>query len=176
MAEPYNTPMPTAPGTPVPGTPRATSPAPGHGSSGSVGAVNNVVVPILAPGGSRIGRRPVVLHIGDPIRYNPALYADFTAKFDVVRPPAEERERAAFMQALRERRWGDFVAIFRPFWGTGGEMGQWDHELVSLLPDSVRVFASAGAGFDWADTKLLGQRGELVPGPRHAPRSPGATG
>lgn len=38
-------------------------------------------------------------------------------------------------------------------------MGQWDAELVSLLPDSVRIFASAGTGFDWADTELLGQRG-----------------
>lgn len=37
-------------------------------------------------------------------------------------------------------------------------MGQWDAELVSLLPDSVRIFASAGTGFDWADTELLGQR------------------
>lgn len=38
-------------------------------------------------------------------------------------------------------------------------MGRWDAELISLLPSSVKVFASAGAGFDWADTKLLGERG-----------------
>lgn len=41
-------------------------------------------------------------------------------------------------------------------------MGKWDQELISLLPQSVKVFASAGAGFDWADTKLLGERGELT--------------
>lgn len=41
-------------------------------------------------------------------------------------------------------------------------MGLWDSELVDLLPSTVRVFASAGAGFDWADTKLLGERGELL--------------
>lgn len=38
-------------------------------------------------------------------------------------------------------------------------MGRWDAELIGLLPTSVKVFASAGAGFDWADTKLLGKRG-----------------
>jgi lactate dehydrogenase-like 2-hydroxyacid dehydrogenase len=38
-------------------------------------------------------------------------------------------------------------------------MGRWDAELIDLLPDSVKVFASAGAGFDWADTKLLGEKG-----------------
>lgn len=38
-------------------------------------------------------------------------------------------------------------------------MGRWDAELIDLLPTSVKVFASAGAGFDWADTKLLGETG-----------------
>ncbi|KAJ2968626.1 hypothetical protein NUW58_g10184 [Xylaria curta] len=38
-------------------------------------------------------------------------------------------------------------------------MGNWDAELIGLLPDSVRVFASAGAGFDWADVKLFGEKG-----------------
>jgi hypothetical protein len=115
------------------------------------------------------------LHIGDPVRYNLATYEEFSTLFDVVRPSAEERQRRPFMQALRERRWGDFAAVFRPFWGTGGELGQWDHELISLLPDSVRVFASAGAGFDWADTKLLGERGGYLfhPCRRGAPRNAG---
>lgn len=27
-------------------------------------------------------------------------------------------------------RFGDFVAIYRPFWNTGGEMGIWDDELM----------------------------------------------
>lgn len=105
--------------------------------------------------------KPVVLHIGDPIKYNPKTYALFSSTFDVVRPSTEERQRDEFKRALAEKRWGDFQAIFRPFWGTGGEMGQWDEELIDLLPESVQVFASAGAGFDWADTELLGARGEL---------------
>lgn len=37
-------------------------------------------------------------------------------------------------------------------------MGQWDDELIKLLPDSVRIFASAGAGFNWADTDALGRK------------------
>lgn len=106
--------------------------------------------------------KPRVLHIGDPIIYNPDTYLRFSIQCEVIRPPIEERQRPEFIKALKEKRWGDFDAIFRPFWGTGGEMGKWDQELISLLPQSVKVFASAGAGFDWADTKLLGERGKLT--------------
>lgn len=38
-------------------------------------------------------------------------------------------------------------------------MGRWDEELIPLLPPSVRIFASAGAGFNWADVDLLGEHG-----------------
>lgn len=113
-------------------------------------------------------RRPIILHIGDPIQYNPDTYEEFSQAFEVIRPSTAERERSEFIQALTERRWGDFSAIFRPFWGTGGEMGKWDAELIDLLPDSVKVFASAGAGFDWADTKLLGEKGKSSTPPRHS--------
>ncbi len=108
--------------------------------------------------------RPVVLHIGDPVKYNLDTYAAFSSAFEIIRPSAAERQRPEFMHALRERRWGDFDALFRPFWGTGGEMGKWDAELIDLLPRSVKVFASAGAGFDWADTKLLGEKGQCLRG------------
>ncbi len=144
MAEPTNTPMP--PSTPVPSTtPRSASPAP----------------PLVAALASPAARKPIVLHIGDPVRYNPATYAAFSEEFDVVRPSWAERQRPAFAQALREGLWGQFAAVFRPFWGSGGEMGRWDDELVALLPDSCRVFASAGAGFDWVDTKALGEKGAV---------------
>ncbi|KUI70500.1 C-terminal-binding protein [Cytospora mali] len=108
---------------------------------------------------TKSAKAPVVLHIGDPVKYNPKTYAAFSSAFTVVRPSAAERQRPEFIAALKERRWGDFSAIFRPFWSTGGEMGKWDAELIALLPESCRVFASAGAGFDWADTKALGERG-----------------
>lgn len=139
MADPTNTPVPSTPAL----TPRSTTPAPAP-----------------APANPAARPKPRVLHIGDPVKYNPDTYTTFASQCDIIRPEAAERERGAFMAALREGRWGDFEAIFRPFWGTGGEMGSWDAELIALLPRSVRVFASAGAGFDWADTKLLGERGE----------------
>ncbi|KAH8652302.1 D-isomer specific 2-hydroxyacid dehydrogenase [Xylariales sp. PMI_506] len=148
MAEPVNTPMP--PSTPISATPRSTSPAP---------PVPSVSPSAVRGAGGSGGPKPIVLHIGDPVRYNPETYAAFSAAFTVVRPPAAERARPEFIRALKEKRWGDFAAIFRPFWSTGGEMGQWDAELIGLLPPSVRVFASAGAGFDWADTRALAERG-----------------
>ncbi|KAK2767700.1 hypothetical protein FQN54_003858 [Arachnomyces sp. PD_36] len=105
------------------------------------------------------GNKPTVLHIGDPIKHNPKIYERFSSEFNVIRPSAAERQRPAFIQALKERRWGDFHAIFRPFWNTGGEMGQWDEELISLLPETVKIFASAGAGYDWAQTDVLAKYG-----------------
>lgn len=160
MAEPVNTPVPAS-------TPRSTSPAP----------PNPPIIPVLSNPTSPIAPtkissvpRPRVLHIGDPVRYNPETFAALSAQCEVVRPTTDERYRPEFMAALRERRWGDFHAIFRPFWGTGGEMGYWDAELISLLPPSVKVFASAGAGFDWADTQLLGQRGRCIPTSRSTNR------
>lgn len=41
-------------------------------------------------------------------------------------------------------------------------MGKWDRELIELLPKAVKVFASAGAGFDWVDTETLAEFGELM--------------
>ncbi|KXJ93440.1 hypothetical protein Micbo1qcDRAFT_161449 [Microdochium bolleyi] len=183
MAEPTNTPLPTAPGTPISATPRSASPTHHHPAGaamfqhppipifpsahssrnvsvdhGAAAGLDAVLAGTSASSGAA-GSKPVVLHLGDPVHFNPATYAAFAQLFHVVRPSAAERSRDAFAAALRERRWGDFFAIFRPFWSTGGEMGNWDSELIALLPPSVRVFASAGAGFDWVDTRTLGERG-----------------
>lgn len=38
-------------------------------------------------------------------------------------------------------------------------MGQWDKELIPLLPSSVKVFGSAGAGYDWADIDVFAEHG-----------------
>ncbi|RDW74409.1 D-mandelate dehydrogenase-like dehydrogenase [Aspergillus mulundensis] len=103
--------------------------------------------------------KPTILHLGDPIKYNPDLYTTFSTHFTVLRPPTPERTRESFKTALRENRYGSFTAILRPFWNTGGEMGKWDKELIDLLPKSVRIFASAGAGFDWVDTGYLAEKG-----------------
>ncbi|RDW57674.1 hypothetical protein BP5796_12475 [Coleophoma crateriformis] len=102
--------------------------------------------------------KPIVLHIGEPIKYNHDFYTnEFLSRFDVVR--SEEPERASFIEALKAKKYGNFSAIFRPHFQSGGEMGRWDDELIPLLPESVKIFASAGAGFDWADVDTLGQQG-----------------
>ncbi|KAE9972580.1 hypothetical protein BLS_002221 [Venturia inaequalis] len=101
--------------------------------------------------------KPILLHCGDDIRWNHELYTKIADKFTVVRSHSMKRED--FILALKEHKFGDFVAIYRPFWNTGGEMGKWDEELISLLPPTCKIYASAGAGFDWVDTKALGQRG-----------------
>ena len=95
--------------------------------------------------------KPIILHLGEPIIYNKYLYVELHQQFKIIRPSVEERSRPEFIRALKDRRWGDFSAIMRPFWSTGGEMGRYDSELVPLLPSSVKVFASAGAGYDWAE-------------------------
>ncbi|GAB7340859.1 hypothetical protein MBLNU457_7219t1 [Dothideomycetes sp. NU457] len=102
-----------------------------------------------------------ILHIGDPIKHNPELYQKLESQFDIVRPDLAELERESFMQALKNNKYGDFHAILRPFWNTGGEMGQWNQELISLLPSTVKVFASAGAGYNWADVDVLAEHGIL---------------
>lgn len=101
----------------------------------------------------------LVLHLGDPVQHNPEIYNRFLSEFNIIRPSDAERQRPQFMQALKEKKWGNFDAIFRPFWNTGGEMGRWDAELVPLLPPSVKIFASAGAGYDWADVDVLAANG-----------------
>ena len=108
--------------------------------------------------------KPIVLHIGDPVKWNTEFYEQFSKDFIVIRPSTQERQRDEFMKALKENRWGNFSAIFRPFWNTGGEMGRWDKEMIPLVPESCKIFASAGAGFDWADVDILAARGMYYPG------------
>lgn len=103
--------------------------------------------------------KPIVLQLGDDIRWNHDLYAKFNEQFEVRR--SYSMSRPEFIRALKERKFGDFNAMYRPFWNTGGEMGNWDEELISLLPSSCKIFTSAGAGFDWVDTASLAKRGTL---------------
>lgn len=102
--------------------------------------------------------KPIVLHLGEPVRYNTDFYnKEFASRFQIVRNDCNDRE--SFKEALRTKKFGDFKAIFRPFWNSGGEMGMWDKELISLLPASVEIFASAGAGFNWADVDEFARHG-----------------
>ncbi|GAB0146316.1 hypothetical protein EsHS_00006723 [Epichloe bromicola] len=146
MAEPYNTPIPGS-------TPRSGPP------------VSHLhPLPLRHPhphanDASTTASKPRILHLGDPIRFNKTTHDLLSLNYDIIRPPTPARQRRAFTQALQNRKWGDFEAIFRPSWHSGGEMGDWHDELIRLLPPSVQVFASAGAGFDGVNTRLLGERG-----------------
>lgn len=77
---------------------------------------------------ANVAAKPTILHLGDDIRWNHELYRELAATFHVVRTYSMGREE--FKAALREGRWGDFVGMYRPFWNTGGEMGNWDEELM----------------------------------------------
>ncbi|KAL8926291.1 MAG: hypothetical protein Q9208_003013 [Pyrenodesmia sp. 3 TL-2023] len=105
--------------------------------------------------------RPRILFLGDDVRYCPDIYKRLQAQFDIIQPPPSDLQRSAFLQHLRDGTWGDFQAIMRPSWHTGGEMGKWDKELIESLPQAVKVYASAGAGYDWVDVACLAQHGIL---------------
>ena len=104
--------------------------------------------------------KPIILHLGDPVEFNRDVYEQLAEKFTIIRPSLEERQRDVFLKSLKEKKWGDFQGIFRPFWNTGGEMGRWDAELIPLLPESLKVYGSAGAGYDWMDVDVLAKYGE----------------
>lgn len=106
--------------------------------------------------------KPIILHLGEPISYNTTLLARLQSQFNIERPPLSSLKRTEFIKHLKDKTWGDFSAIMRPFWNTGGEMGRWDRELIELLPRSMQVMASAGAGFDWVDVDVLGEYGKNV--------------
>ena len=78
-----------------------------------------------------ISSKPTILHLGDDIRWNHDLYAELQSKFHIVRTYSMARQD--FIHALRDKRWGDFVGMYRPFWNTGGEMGNWDEELMYVF-------------------------------------------
>jgi hypothetical protein len=72
--------------------------------------------------------KQTILHLGDDIRWNHELYAELRGKFNIERSYSVGRHE--FITALKEMKWGNFVGMYRPFWNTGGEMGNWDEELM----------------------------------------------
>lgn len=83
-------------------------------------------------------KKYTVLHIGDDIEYNPDVYKSFSQTFNIIQPTYQERQRDAFIHALKEARWGDFHAVFRPFWNSGGEMGRWDQGAITMFSSTQR--------------------------------------
>ena len=114
--------------------------------------------------------KPIILHLGAPITYNPEIYDRLDAQFDIIRPDPADLQRQPFIEHLKNRTWGKFSAIMKPFWSTGKEMHPWDQELINLLPDSMKIMAGAGAGFDWVDTRALAARGTSSRCPTQTPQ------
>ncbi|KAL3264661.1 hypothetical protein ABHI18_000497 [Aspergillus niger] len=102
--------------------------------------------------------KPIILHLGDPIAYNHDLYnGPLSTRFTIIRDTSPTRD--AFIEALQTNKYGPFVAIFRPQFSSGTTMSPWDADLVSLLPPSVKIFASAGAGYNDISIPSLTARG-----------------
>jgi hypothetical protein len=72
--------------------------------------------------------KPIVLHCGEDVRWNHELHQKFQDTFEIQRSYSMSRDE--FKQALRDKKFGDFYAIYRPQYETGGEMGRWDAELM----------------------------------------------
>ncbi|GAA5904388.1 hypothetical protein JCM6882_008898 [Rhodosporidiobolus microsporus] len=102
-------------------------------------------------------RLPRVLVLGHDAHFQLERWETFKRDFDVV--PAELTTREAFIAALKENKYGNFDGIIKLAVETGNEASPWDEELISLLPSSVKLFAAAGAGFDYLDLKALNARG-----------------
>lgn len=107
--------------------------------------------------------RPKILHLGDEIEYHKDIHTRLLSQFDIIRPNPTNPIRSEFIRHLKDKTWGDFSAIMRPYWNTGNEMRPWDRELIDLLPKSMKVMASAGAGYDWVDVEALAEKGTLHP-------------
>ncbi|KAL8665094.1 MAG: hypothetical protein Q9202_002494 [Teloschistes flavicans] len=115
----------------------------------------------IAMSPSHLSNRPRILFLGKEILYNPSIYKRLLSQFEIVQPSLQDLQREPFMQHLRDGTWGDFQAIMRPSWHSGNEMERWDSETIELLPRGLKVFASAGAGYDWVDTACLAKHGIL---------------
>ena len=74
--------------------------------------------------------KPIVLHCGDDVKWNHDLYKKLQDTFEIKR--SYSVPRAEFKEALENKRFGDFYAIYRPFYQTGGEMVPWDAELMCV--------------------------------------------
>ena len=80
--------------------------------------------------------KPILLHCGNDVRWNHDLYKKLQDTFEIKR--SHSMTRPEFISALKTKKFGDFSAIYRPFYQTGGEMGRWDAELMYAAPIQTR--------------------------------------
>ncbi|KAL9093052.1 MAG: hypothetical protein Q9165_004190 [Trypethelium subeluteriae] len=86
--------------------------------------------------------KPVVLHLGDDIKWNHALYKQLQDNFHIVRSYSMAREE--FKQSLKTKKFGDFVAIYRPFWNTGAACTE------SVADAAIWLILSTYRLFSWS--------------------------
>ncbi|GAA5867436.1 hypothetical protein JCM3774_002903 [Rhodotorula dairenensis] len=101
--------------------------------------------------------KPRVLVLGDSPVYRKEQWTAFCDRFEVV--PADLSSRSNFQQSLRDERYGRIDGIVKFAVETGNAASPWDDELISLLPASVKLFAAAGAGYDYVSVPDLNARG-----------------
>ncbi|CEJ83959.1 hypothetical protein VHEMI03323 [[Torrubiella] hemipterigena] len=129
MAEPANTPIPAS-------TPRSTSPAPHF--SGLSTPLSPTKLSAL-----HISSKPHILHIhiGDSLSQQDECpsYAALGALCDVH--AVAVTDKAALLRDLDAKRWGDDIDAVM----IEGDL-DWDSEVISLLPRTVKAVAGRGDG------------------------------
>ncbi|KWU44741.1 the Apo forms of Rhodotorula Graminis D-mandelate dehydrogenase At 1.8a [Rhodotorula sp. JG-1b] len=98
-----------------------------------------------------------ILVLGDMPIYQKEQWDAFCKRFEVI--PADLSSRENFQQSLRDERYGQFDGIVKFAVETGNAASPWDAELIALLPPTVKLFAAAGAGFDYMSVPDLNARG-----------------
>ena len=67
----------------------------------------------------------------------------------------ESNNRADFIKECNSGKLDGVVAVYRTSWGCAGN---WDQELISQLPKSIKFCASLGAGYDQIDVNACSAR------------------
>lgn len=101
-----------------------------------------------------------VLQLGtDWTGLNDDLIKSFKSDFEVIPVSSADLQRKTFINNLQSGKWGNFRAIIRPVVYQGAETEPWNDDIISILPKSLQVYASVGAGYDWMDIPLMTKRG-----------------
>jgi len=105
--------------------------------------------------------KPRVLQLGTNwTGHNKDLIEKFKSSFEVIPVSTSDLQRDTFIANLKSGKWGDFNAIIRPVVYEGAATEPWNEDIVSILPKSLQIYASVGAGYDWMDIPLLTERGQ----------------
>lgn len=98
--------------------------------------------------------KPKVLRLGD-VAFAQKKWSELESKVEVVQGTSQSRSE--FFHDLKTK-YSDVTAITRTF-QSGAQTGRFDEELVSHLPQSLKVISHCGAGYDQVDPEPLTDRG-----------------